>query len=296
MSELKGLHMALGRGLSALIPEKAQESSTPKAVEGASSQELAIGLISDNRFQPRQNYDEAKLDELVGSIKEKGFLQPIVVRKADEGYEVIAGERRLKAARKLGLASVPVVIREASDKEALELALVENLQREDLNPVEKAMSYQRFIEEFSYTQEGVAKAIGKDRVTVANLLRILKLPDEIRKAIVDGVIAEGHARALVSIEDPNAQMVLFRETVQKGFSVREVEERAKKASSVGRGKAGRSKKAAAKDPELASLEEELRQILGTKVVIENKRGNKGRMVIEYYSLDDFDRILGIVRR
>jgi len=288
--------MALGKGLSALIPDKPQNTSSSPEAASAVSHELEVRLISDNRFQPRQNYDEARLDELASSIKEKGFLQPIVVRKTGDGYEVIAGERRLKAARKLGLARVPVVIKTATDKEVLELALVENIQREDLNPVEKAMSYRRFMEEFSYTQEDVAKAIGKDRVTVANLLRILKLPDEIREAIVDGKISEGHARALVSVDDQNAQMLLFRETVQKGFSVREVEARAKKMSSDGNGKVGRKQKATLKDPEVVSLEEELRQILGTKVLIENKRGNKGRLVIEYYSLDDFDRILGIVRR
>jgi ParB family chromosome partitioning protein len=286
--------MALGKGLSALIPEKAQALSKETSV--AAGQELDLQLIKDNRFQPRQNYDEARLDELVGSIKEKGFLQPIVVRKIDDGYEVIAGERRLKAARKLGLAKVPVIVKEATDKEALELALVENIQREDLNPIEKATSYQRFIEEFSYTQEDVAKAIGKDRATVANLLRLLKLPEEIRKAITDGKISEGHARALVSIEDPNAQMVVFLEAVHKGLSVREVEDRVKKVSFDGSGKSGRKKMAAQKDPEMVSLEEELRQAFGTKVTIENKRGNKGRLLIEYYSLEDFDRILAVVRK
>ena len=286
--------MALGKGLSALIPDKQQDIPPINNTTQGVGREIETRFIKDNRYQPRQNYDEGRLEELVISIKEKGFLQPIVVRKAGDDYEVIAGERRLKAARKLGLSKVPVIIKEATDKEALELALVENIQREDLNPIEKANSYQRFIEEFSYTQEDVAKAIGKDRVTVANILRLLRLPEGIRKAIADGKLSEGHARALVAVDDPNAQMVLFFEVVHKGLSVRETEARVKKASS--NGKDGRRKKATSRDPEITSLEEELRQIFGTKVVIEARRGNKGRLVIEYYSLNDFDRILAIVRK
>ncbi len=294
--------MALGKGLSALIPEKLE----PVAIEAVKThdslksgsvdgqQRIDVAMIRDNRFQPRQNYDDAKLDELVASIKEKGLLQPIVVRRVGDAFEVIAGERRLRAVRKLGLVSVPVMIKEATDKEALVLALVENVQREELNPVEKAESYRRLVDEFSFTQEEVAKAVGKDRATVANLLRLLKLPKEILKAVFDGKISEGHARALLSIEEPNAQMILFLETVQKGFSVREVEERSKIATSGKKTK--KPARVALKDPEIAAVEEELRRIFGTKVLVQNKRGNKGKLVIEYYSLNDFDRILKVVRR
>jgi ParB family chromosome partitioning protein len=293
--------MALGKGLSALIPEKSQDPAQLSAfsqsqAEPVTNTELAVSLIQDNRLQPRQNYDEAKLDELVSSIKDNGFLQPIVVRKIEEGYEVIAGERRLKAARKLGLERVPVVVKAATDKEALVLALVENIQREELNPIEKADSYRRLVDEFEYSQEDVAKSVGKDRATISNLLRLLKLPEEIRKAIVDGKITEGHARALLSVEDPNAQMVLFLETLHKGFSVREVEERAKSSQNPS-GKVGKKiKKTVTRDPEIVALEQELRQLFGTKVMIDNKRGNKGKLVIEYYSLNDFDRILEVVRK
>ncbi len=279
--------MALGRGLSALIPEKLEPVSIEPVKAGPAiskeagdpQQRIDVKLIRDNRFQPRQNYDDAKLEELVQSIKEKGLLQPIVVRKVGDSFEVIAGERRLKAARKLGLVSVPVMVKEATDKEALVLALVENVQREELNPVEKAESYRRLVDEFSFTQEEVAKAVGKDRATVANLLRLLKLPKEILKSVFEGKLSEGHARALLSVEEPNAQMVLFLETLQKGFSVREVEERSKLAASGKKIK--KPVRVALKDPEIAAVEEELRRIFGTKVLVQNKRGNKGKLVIEY---------------
>jgi ParB family chromosome partitioning protein len=281
--------MALGKGLSALIPER------PDAVAHQAAQQVEIGLIRDNRFQPRQNYPEAGLEELMASIKENGFLQPILVRKTADGYEVIAGERRLKAARKLGLERVPVIVREATDKEALVLAIVENIQREELNPVEKAESYRRLIDEFQYSQEEVARSVGKDRATVANLLRILKLPKEIQKGLFDGKISEGHARALLSVEDANAQRLLFLESVQKGFSVREVEERAKHIGSLAK-KLAKKAKGKAKDPEILKLEEELRLILGTKVTVQNNRKNKGKVIIEYYSLDDLDRILEVITK
>jgi ParB family chromosome partitioning protein len=281
--------MALGKGLSALIPERQETAS------GQAAQQVDISLIRDNRFQPRQNYAETGLEELMASIKENGFLQPILVRKTADGFEVIAGERRLKAARKLGLEKVPVVVRDATDKEALVLAIVENVQREELNPVEKAESYRRLIDEFQYSQEEVAQSVGKDRVTVANLLRILKLPKEIQKGLFDGKISEGHARALLSVEDANAQMLLYLESVKKGFSVREVEDRAKSVAGPAKKATGKSK-GKAKDPEILKLEEELRLVLGTKVSVQNNRKNKGKLIIEYYSLDDLDRILEIIRK
>jgi ParB family transcriptional regulator, chromosome partitioning protein len=281
--------MALGKGLSALIPERQETAS------GQSTQQVEIGLVRDNRFQPRQNYPEAGLDELMASIKENGFLQPILVRKTSDGFEVIAGERRLKAARKLGLEKIPVVVREATDKEALVLAIVENVQREELNPVEKAESYRRLIDEFRYSQEEVAQSVGKDRATVANLLRILKLPKEIQKGLFEGKISEGHARALLSVEDANAQMLLYLEAIKKGYSVREVEERAKSVAGPAKRSAGKAR-GKFKDPEILKLEEELRLVLGTKVSVQNNRKNKGKLIIEYYSLDDLDRILEIIRK
>ena len=281
--------MALGRGLSALIVDQKDA-----AQEQGGTLQIETALIKDNHLQPRQTYDVVKIEELAASIKEKGFLQPVVVRKSGAGFEVIAGERRLKAARKLGLARIPVIIKDVDDKEALVLALVENIQREELNAIEEAESFRRLVEDFGHTQEDVARMVSKDRATVANLIRLLKLPKEMQRAIVDGKITAGHARALLSVEAPGAQKDLFTEIVHKGLSVREAEERAKAAVT---GKKNLKKaKPSLKDPEIAALEEELRRVFGTKVQILNKRGNKGKLVVEYYSLNDFDRILEVVRR
>jgi ParB family chromosome partitioning protein len=281
--------MALGRGLSALIVDQKESSK-----EQGGLLQVETALIKDNRLQPRQTYDVVKIEELAASIKEKGLLQPVVVRRVAEGYEVIAGERRLKAARKLGLDKIPVIIKDVDDKEALVLALIENIQREELNPIEEAESFRRLVEEFSHTQEDVARMVSKDRATVANFIRLLKLPKEMQKAVIDGKMTAGHARALLSIADLTAQTLLFVEIVHQGLSVREAEERAK---NIGTGKkAAKKTKISLKDPEIAVLEEELRRILGTKVQILNKRGNKGKLVVEYYSLNDFDRILEVIRK
>ncbi len=282
--------MALGKGLSALITEK--KELDPVSTAGI---EVATILIKDNRLQPRQTYDVVKIDELAASIKEKGLLQPIVVRKSGDGFEVVAGERRLKAARKLGLEKVPVIIKNVDDKEALVLALIENIQREELNPIEEAESFRRLIEDFKNTQEDVAHMVSKDRATVANLIRLLKLPKEIQKAVADGKISAGHARAILSVADAAAQMALFAEIVHQGLSVREAEEKAKGAVDS-KHVTPKKTKTSLKDPEIATLEEDLRRIFGTKVQIYNKRGNKGKLVIEYYSLNDFDRILEVVRK
>ncbi len=281
--------MALGRGLSALIVDQKDPSREQDGIL-----QVETALIKDNRLQPRQTYDVVKIEELAASIKEKGLLQPVVVRKSGQGYEVVAGERRLKAARKLGLAKIPVIVKDVDDKEALVLALIENIQREELNPIEEAESFRRLVEEFKHTQEDVARMVSKDRATVANLIRLLKLPKEMQQAIIDGKITAGHARTLLAVENAAAQLLLFTEVVHKGLSVRETEERVK-ASVAGR-KVEKQVKGSLKDPEIATLEEELRRIFGTKVQIINKRGNKGKLVVEYYSLNDFDRILEVVRK
>ena len=283
--------MALGRGLSALITEKNEERTA-----SSEALQVEVALIKDNRFQPRQTYDIVKIDELAASIKEQGLLQPLVVRSINNGYEVVAGERRLKAARKIGLLKVPVIIRDVSDQQALVLALVENLQREELNPIEEAESFRRLIDEFKQTQEDVSRLVSKDRATVANLIRLLKLPKDIQQAVADGRISAGHARALLSIEIAEKQRAVFMEIVQKGLSVREAEALVKVNADQKTKQDTQKKVSALKDPEVASLEEELRRIFGTKVQIFNTRGNKGKLVVEYYSLDDFDRILEVVRR
>ena len=281
---------ALGKGLSALIPQK--EISSLEISKGDGVLYLKTSLIKDNRLQPRQNYDEVKLAELAASIKEKGLLQPILVRKAGMGYEVIAGERRLRAVRKLGLDQVPAIIKNVTDREALVLALVENIQREELNAIEEAQGFKRLVDEFQFTQESVAESIGKDRSTVTNLLRLLRLPLEIQEFVATDKISVGHARALLAIEDAKIQKALAAKIIAKSLSVRQTEGLVK---SHGSPASGRKKTGKAKDRDIQILEEELRRILGTKVIVEDRK-NKGRVVIEYYSLDDLDRILGVLRK
>lgn len=281
---------ALGKGLSALIPEK------PETIVDNNVTQIKTSLIKDNRLQPRTYYDEEKLSELISSIKEKGVLQPILVRKVGAEFEVIAGERRLKAARALNLESVPVVIKVATDREALVLALVENIQREDLNSIEEAQSFKKLIEEFNFNQDDVAKAVGKDRSTVSNLMRLLKLPDEIQKAIFTGQITTGHARALLSIEDKNLQKRVFEDLLSRDLSVREIERivRASTEKFVSTGNSGT--KVSPQPPEdISLLEEDLQRSLGTKVRLSGN-GKKGKIIIEYYSLEEFDRIIGVIKK
>ena len=289
----------LGKGLSALISSKPSESSFNKEISSLeinpSGNVAYVKTISilENRFQPRQNYDESKLEELKASIKEKGILQPILVRKHEKGYEIVAGERRLKAAKAIGLEQVPVIIKNVTDREALVLALVENIQREELNAIEEALGFKRLIEEFQFTQESVAEAIGKDRSTVTNLLRLLRLPQEIQKQVADAKISMGHARALLSLEGATIQKKMARVIIDRGLSVRQVEDLVKKAHQGQNIIQAAAAKPKNRDIEI--LEEELRKILGTRVFIEDKKG-KGKLVIEYYTLDDLDRILGVLRK
>lgn len=275
---------ALGKGLSALIPDKVNKA-------GGTVTFLKTELIQDNPFQPRTHYDENKLAELKASIKEKGILVPILVRLKDGKHEVVAGERRLKAARSLNVPEVPAIIREVSDQEALVLALIENIQREELNPIEEAEAYKKLIEEFRYTQDMVAESVGKDRSTITNLLRLLKLPAEIQQSVYDGVLSVGHARTLLSVETLNEQKKLFDLVIKKGLSVRELEELVRTGGKHG---AQRTKTQKARDYEVVALEEQLQNALGTKVSIRSRK-KKGKIVIEYYSLDDLDRIIAKIK-
>ncbi len=275
---------ALGKGLSALIPDKTTKTSGEVTF-------LKTDLVQDNPFQPRTHYDEGKLTELKASIKEKGILVPILVRLKDGKYQVVAGERRLKAARSLNVAEIPAIVREVSDQEALVLALIENIQREELNPIEEAEAYQKLIEEFRYTQDMVAESVGKDRSTITNLLRLLKLPAEIQQSVYDGQLSVGHARALLGVELFNEQKKLFDLAIKKGLSVREIEDLVR--SGV-KGGLQRAKAPKARDHEVAALEEQLQNVLGTKVSIHSRK-KKGKIVIEYYSLDDLDRIISKIK-
>ena len=279
---------ALGKGLSALILEKEKDA----VVKSEGVAYLKTNSIQNNSLQPRTNYDDEKLNDLKASIKEKGVLQPILVREKAGQYEVVAGERRLKAARALDLEEVPVIIKDVTDQEAFVIALVENIQREELNPIEEAEAYRKLIEEFSYTQEEVAQSVGKDRSTISNLLRVLKLPVEIRRSVYNGELSVGHARALLSVEIPMQRDSLFVLTMKKGLSVRELENLVQSKS---KGGTRRASSQTAKDHEVIALEEDLQRTLGTKVRLMPQK-KRGKIVIEYYSLDDLDRIIQIIKK
>lgn len=268
---------ALGKGLDALLPEKGEEIIN-----------LDITRIVPGEQQPRRVFNDRSLNELAQSIKEKGILQPIIVRRAGDGtFRIVAGERRWRAAAIAGLKKVPVIIKETAPSDSLEIALIENLQREDLNPIETAEAFQRLLKEFNLTQEELSAKVGKERATVANYLRLLRLPEEIKELINKGSLSMGHARALLSVEGRSNQIELARAIVTKGLSVREAESLAKR---IGKPK---RKTTHTRDPQIASLEERLKQSLGTKVKIHHK-GKRGRIEIEYYSLDDLDRLLEIL--
>lgn len=271
---------ALGKGLSALIPDAPEPWLSPAEVD--------IDRLAPNSYQPRLHLDETKLDELARSIKANGVIQPIVVRKQHGGYQIIAGERRWRAAQRAGMTRVPIVVRDvptSSEKQMLEMALVENIQREDLNPIEEANAYQRLIEEFQFKQEEIAAAVGKDRSSVANYVRLLKLPDEVRAAVAAGSLSMGHARALLGLQDEATQRRTAREVIARSLSVRETEAMVKKLA------AGESPPRATPptDVHTRAAEERLRLALGTRVRIV-RRGQGGRIEIEFVSEDELHRL------
>ena len=297
--------LVLGRGLESLIPRPpAPVREAPPPVAGADDgvtndiiASIEIDSIQPNPYQPRADFDPVALDELKRSIVEKGVIQPVTVRRSAAGYQLISGERRLRAAREAGLAKIPAyVIHVESDRELLELALIENLQREHLNPIEIAISYRRLLEECSYTQEQVSERIGKDRSTVTNFLRLLRLPDVIQAAVRRSELSSGHARALVAIEDPDVQLKIFHKTVTRGLSVREVERLVRDAGKrrPRSGAAETPRGTAAHDSSLSNVEERLRQALGTKVTLRPMQDGRGEIVLEYYSPDDLERIIDLL--
>lgn len=274
--------VALGKGLDALIPEL-------KASESKNLIFCGIEEIRPNPRQPRKHFDEAKLQELAESIREKGILEPLLVRKVSEGYELVVGERRWRAAQKAGLKEVPVLVKELDERAALEISLIENLQREDLNPIEEAEAYQRLIEEFNLSHEALSARIGKDRTTITNALRLLKLPPEIREHLLQNRLSPGHARALLSLEDRDKQKELCNLIIQKDLSVRQVEDLAKKWLKKPKRKAP-EKRDSDLSSQLSYLQDKLRRYLGTKVLIHSK-GKRGKIEIEYYSPEDLERIV-----
>ncbi len=277
---------ALGKGLGALIPDIEKEDRKNLFSCG-------IEEITPSRYQPRKGFDEGKLTELANSIKEKGIIAPLIVRKTDGGYELIVGERRWRAAQRAGIKEVPVIVRDVTTAEAMELALIENLQREDLNPLEEAEAYKRLMEEFHYTQEELAKGIGKDRATVANAVRLLKLPQEIKAHLADASISSGHARTLLGLNSPEEQKIACAMVIKSGLSVRETERLVKRLNVQGSKRDMGVKPAAEEDLHLGFLEETLRKFLGTQVRIP-KKGKKGKIEIEFYSKEDLERIVEII--
>lgn len=278
----------LGRGLGALIPGADVERQSGLV------QDLAISLVSPNPFQPRRDVTGPEFDELVTSVRRHGILQPVVVRPADGGYQIVAGERRFRAAQAAGLASIPAVVREVSDREALEVALIENLRREDLNPIERARAYARLAEEFGLTQEQMSEAIGGSRSSIANTLRLLDLPQEVQHAIDQGRLTEGHGRALLAVPDSSRLLEIWQHVERRSLSVRETEVMVKSATrNVSRETIVR--RTPSKDPVLSDLAARLQDRYGTGVSILTK-GKKGTIQLSYYSSDDLERLIDLLLR
>jgi ParB family transcriptional regulator, chromosome partitioning protein len=290
----------LGRGLEALIPGAgtAVAPPPPRAESAPQSdlQKLAISSIRPNPYQPRREFNEAELSELQASLKATGLLQPITVRRAASGYELISGERRLRAATRLGWSEIPAIIRDVDDRTLLTLALVENLQRADLNAVEEARGYRRLSEEFGYTHAQIAEAVGKDRTSVTSLLRILQLPATVLDIVEKGQLTAGHARALVSLDDPRRALSLANEAVALQLSVREMEKRVRDAQQPPSSKRPTAKAATAPagSPVLKRLEDELRRRLQTDVSIRLSGPERGMVEVSFYSADDLERVLDVV--
>ncbi len=304
---------ALGKGLSALIPDSYKEhmaatekenlttaatiTSEPEAIVSAAVlpakdsafQLIPTSLIAPNADQPRKNFNVETIEELASSIREKGILQPIIVKKKGEGaFEIVCGERRFRAATLCGLAEVPAIIKDIADEDFLEWALIENIQREDLNPIEEAEAYQRLVEERMISQEEVAKRVGKNRVTVTNTLRLLRLPPEVKQYLADGRLSAGHARALLGLLSPEHQRQMAKRIVDENLSVRQVE------AIVNRSNAHKRKAKSARhlSAEIVDLETRLTHFLGTQAKIYPRKNQKeGRLEIQYFSLDDLDRVL-----
>jgi ParB family chromosome partitioning protein len=298
----------LGRGLEALISTARQQREasptepTTAPTAGSDLQRVRITDISPNHFQPRRNFTEVELSELEASLRSNGLLQPITVRPKGQGkWELVAGERRLRAATRLGWTEIPAVVRDFDDRAMLTLALVENLQRSDLNALEEAEGYQRLIDEFGLTQQQVADAVGKDRTTITNLLRVLSLPPSIREMVEKGLLSTGHARALLAIRDPRQQQELANEVVAKQLSVRQTEARARgdlgetpAPQKSGTAPAATAAPSRSADPAVRRLEEQLRRRLQTDVSIQQAGDGKGTVRVAFYSADDLERLLDLM--
>ncbi len=283
----------LGRGLEALL---GSGGGLPSSDEGA-LKVIPVGQIVQNPYQPRKEFNKEELGELEESLKTSGLLQPITVRRrpGKDGFELIAGERRLRAAAKLGWKEIPAIIKETDDKTILTLALVENLQRSDLNPIEEAEGYHKLLNDFGMTQQQIAGTVGKDRTTVANMLRLLQLPESVRRLLQEGRLTIGHAKVLLALEDPKKIVLLAQEIVRDGLTVREVERRLRDSAEPHPGKrAGRPRKADQRTPEVRQIEDRLRRFLQTDVSVTASSNDRGTLTIQFYSADDLERLLDVI--
>lgn len=296
----------LGKGLDSLIQsspsrpktapkpevkEKIVEKVVEKVVEKPVEQKIKLSLIEPNREQPRKNFDEEALQELSDSIKQYGIIQPLVVKKNTDYYEIIAGERRWRAAKMAGLKEVPVIIKEYTEQEIVEISLIENIQRENLNPIEEAIAYKRLLDEFHLKQEEVAKRVAKSRTTVTNSLRLLKLDEKVQQMVIEEKLTSGHVRALLAIEDKNAQYNIAKKVYDEKLNVRDTEKLVKLVLSP---KAPKVKKKLTHEEIYHDMEERMKEIFGSKVSIQRKSEHKGKIEIEYYSDEELERILDVM--
>ena len=292
----------LGKGLDALIPsginEKSEKTEKQKKTEEKSGGETIVNItkVEPNREQPRKNFDEDALEELAESIKQFGLLQPILVQDRKTYYEIIAGERRWRAAKKAGLKEVPVIIKNLSEQEIVEISLIENIQRENLNPIEEAQAYKRLLTEFNLKQDEVAERVAKSRTAVTNSMRLLKLCDDVQQMVIEGMISTGHARALISIKDPEQQYNIAQQIFDEKLSVRDVEKLVKNLNKPA--KVSSKKETIDKSLEAVyqDIEENLKQKLSTKVSITSKGNGAGKLEIEFYSHDDLERLMDLLSR
>jgi ParB family transcriptional regulator, chromosome partitioning protein len=276
---------ALGKGLGALIPPRdvvfVETEKHEKVIN------LPLTQVKINKYQPRVECSQGKLEELINSIREKGIIQPVLVRRTIDGYELIAGERRLRAAKSLNLDSIPAIVKDVSDLDMLEISLIENIQREGLNAIEEANAFERFISEFGFTQDKIAQVLSKDKSTISNTIRLLSLPKKIQDQVSKSVISAGHAKALLSLSTENEQFRVCNLIINKGLSVREAEKL------VSRRMSGVKKREPKVDSNIGAVENQLQQALGTRVRIAHGK-KRGTIQIEYYSTEDLNRILGII--
>lgn len=282
----------LGKGLDSLITDKVSKPVKPKSNHAADAVMIDINKVEPNREQPRKKFDEDALIELSESIKQFGILQPLLCQEMDDYYEIVAGERRWRAAKLAGIKEVPVIIKKLTNQQIMEISLIENIQREDLNPIEEALAYKRLLEEFKLKQDEVAERVSKSRTAVTNTMRLLKLDEKVQQMVIDEMLTTGHARALISIEDRDLQFQMANQIFDNKLSVRETEKLVRK---LGEEKEETTK---TKEPDVEiiyrDLEEKVKEILGTKVQISHKKNNSGKIEIEYYSNEELERIIELL--